>query len=133
MSLVPAGVTGLSSEEWAAREPRIRCFEDACRHGGPRPVPEDSLPTGNCSAELTFDRALDDCERGEIGRGMLWLARGLQLAAAARDDRLERTIRANLAGWRGQIHPLKHLLPNGGEVRVAELSRDGRMVLTGDE
>src|SRR3954462_9938193 len=48
MSLVPAEVTGLSSEEWAAREQLIRRFEDAWRQGGPRPVLEDYLPTGNC-------------------------------------------------------------------------------------
>src|SRR5262249_7915709 len=85
------------------------------------------------SAELVVGRALCDWEGGEVGRGTLWLARGLQLATAAQDDRLQRAIRANLAAWRLEIHPLKHLLPMRSAIQVAVFSSDGLTVLTGAE
>ena len=42
---------------------------------------------------------------------MLWLARGLELRHHGQDDRLQRAIRANLAGWRRQIHASEALPP----------------------
>src|SRR5262249_45441698 len=54
-------------------------------------------------AELTFHQALALCDQGEVGRGLAWLARSLELAMAARSDSLDRPIRINLADWTSQL------------------------------
>src|SRR5262249_51769529 len=54
-------------------------------------------------AELSFHQALALCEQGEVGRGLLWLARSLELAAEARSEGLDRSIRINIADWAGQL------------------------------
>ena len=59
-------------------------------------------------AQLTFHQALALCDQGEVGRGLSWLARSLELATAAQSDGLARPIRINLADWTGQlIRPLR--------------------------
>src|SRR5262249_18788672 len=50
------------------------------------------------SARLALDRGLGLCEQGHADYGLLWLARGLQLAPADADE-LQRLLRLNLAGW----------------------------------
>ncbi len=82
------------------------------------------------SATLAIDRGLTLCEQGEVGRGLLWLARSLEMASEAEDAPLERFIRANLNGWRRVLSPLRGLLPHQDEVSAAAFSPDGRTVLT---
>src|SRR5262249_5596517 len=50
------------------------------------------------SATLALEKGQSLCEQGEVGRGMLWLARSLHLAPAEDED-LRWTIRANLGAW----------------------------------
>jgi WD40 repeat protein len=78
---------------------------------------------------LLRDRALRHCEEGDIGRGLLWLAQSLKLVPG--DDRdLERAIRTNIAGWQGQVHPLKAVLDHSNRVLAASWGPDGRTILT---
>ncbi len=50
------------------------------------------------SATMALDRGIGLCEQGEVRQGMLWLARGLELAPPGSDD-LDHALRANLAAW----------------------------------
>ncbi len=52
-------------------------------------------------AENYLDRGQAEAERGEVGLGLLWMARGLE-AAPPVDDDLARVVRANLAQWGNQ-------------------------------
>jgi WD40 repeat protein/tRNA A-37 threonylcarbamoyl transferase component Bud32 len=54
-------------------------------------------------ARLTLHQALAQCDQGEVGRGLSWLARSLELAAEARSADLDRAIRINIADWEGQL------------------------------
>jgi WD40 repeat protein len=81
-------------------------------------------------ALLALERGLAQCERGEAGRGLLWLARALRLAP---DDGLRRACRAQLAAWRGQVAALRAVLPHEGPVVAAAFSPDGKTILTGSE
>jgi WD40 repeat protein/serine/threonine protein kinase/regulator of sirC expression with transglutaminase-like and TPR domain len=65
-------------------------------------------------------------------RGMLWLARSLQLTPAD-DDKLQRVIRTNLAGLGSEVPVLRAGLAHAGVVHAAAFSPDGKMVLTGDD
>jgi WD40 repeat protein/serine/threonine protein kinase len=83
------------------------------------------------SATLALDRGLTLCEQGDGGRGLLWLAHSLEIAAQADDPHLDRLIRANLSGWQRRLSQLKRILPHGDEVCAVAFSRDGRTLLTG--
>jgi WD40 repeat protein len=82
------------------------------------------------AARLALDRGLGLCAQGHADYGLLWLARGLQLAPVGADD-LQRLLRLNLAGWRHQVHPLRAILEHQGQVNTVAFSPDGRAILTG--
>src|SRR5262249_53195232 len=82
------------------------------------------------SATLALDQGLHLCEDGFVGRGMLMLARSLQLAPAESHD-LHRIIRTNLASWRERLTPLRACLPHDDRVLSVAFSPAGRLALTG--
>jgi WD40 repeat protein len=88
---------------------------------------------GSDSAVATFERGMALCERGDVSRGMLFLADGLEVATQARRPDLSRAIRLNLSGWSCRLHPLKALLETRGPVQTVAFSPDGRFVLTGSD
>lgn len=64
------------------------------------------------SAGLLRDKAIQQCERGEVADGLLLLIRSLELAPPLDED-LRRTLRLNLTGWARQlptllIPPIRH-------------------------
>ncbi len=89
---------------------------------------------------LIVDRGLAHCERGEVGAGLLWLARGLEEAESAEGGvpanhiltsiELARPIRINLAAWAARLLVPRVSPSLGASVAVA-LSPDGRRVLSG--
>jgi WD40 repeat protein len=85
------------------------------------------------SAGLALDRGLSLCEQEDVGRGLLWLTRGLELATKAGDADLQCVIRRNLAGWGGEFHSLHACLPHAAWVTAAAFSRDGRWVVTSSD
>jgi WD40 repeat protein len=85
------------------------------------------------SATLALDRGLADCDKGEVGHGLLWLTRALELAPADADD-LRRVIRINLAAWRPRLQTLKMMLPHPRRIEVVAYRPDGsRVVVGGDD
>jgi WD40 repeat protein/serine/threonine protein kinase len=85
------------------------------------------------AALLALDRGMSLCEQGEVRRGLLWLARSLeitsQLPPADAVD-LEWGLRANLAHWSCEIFPLRSLLPQKKGTRRVAISPDGKLILT---
>ena len=61
------------------------------------------------SANLTMDRGLSLCEHGEVNRGLLWLARALEVTPA-NNQNLEDALRPTIAGWSRQLTSLKSIL-----------------------
>jgi WD40 repeat protein/serine/threonine protein kinase/tetratricopeptide (TPR) repeat protein len=82
------------------------------------------------SASYALDRGIGLCEQGDVALGMLWLVRSLEIAPAHATD-LKRAIRANLGAWRGELRPLKALLPHNDAVWAVAYSPDGTKILTG--
>jgi WD40 repeat protein len=83
------------------------------------------------SASLTHDRGVDLCQKGEVGHGLLWLARSLELANEAEAADLERVVLTNLAYWSKQRSFLRVTLPHHGRVLAVAYSPDGQTFLTG--
>jgi serine/threonine protein kinase/WD40 repeat protein len=92
-------------------------------------------------ALLLGDRAIRICEEGEDGqasdpyRGLLWLARAVELAPAD-DEQLQHLLRCNWAAWQTQLCPLLGTLSvpqTGNPVNFAVWSPDGREVVVGGD
>jgi WD40 repeat protein len=79
-------------------------------------------------AYLALEKGTNRLDRGETVPGVLWLARGLEVAP---DDAVElrRSFRALLGGWTRDLPSLDAVLPQGG-VNTLVLSRDGKKLLT---
>jgi len=89
------------------------------------PTPTAPLPT----AWATLNRALGCLDQGDISQGMLWLARSLQ-EAPPENQPLQHLVRANLTGWRTQLHALRGVFPHPGSVEVVGFSADGNLAFT---
>jgi WD40 repeat protein/tRNA A-37 threonylcarbamoyl transferase component Bud32 len=82
------------------------------------------------AATLALDKGLTQGEQGHVGPGLLWLARGLEIAPDGADG-LRRTLRTNLAAWRPWLSRLRAPLPHGAEVQAVAFSPDGKAAVTG--
>jgi WD40 repeat protein/tRNA A-37 threonylcarbamoyl transferase component Bud32 len=82
------------------------------------------------SLSLAVDRGLQFCEEGDVGRGLLHLARTLDWAGAEQDD-WQHVLRTNLNAWAQSLCPLRECFPHKGCVLAAAWSPDGRFILTG--
>ena len=71
-------------------------------------------------ADLAWNHGMDLCEQGDVGYGMHWLVRALELTPT---DNLgmDWTIRANLGAWQNELSHLTEVLPNGPDQRVTGL------------
>ena len=63
------------------------------------------------TARLAMETGLGFCQRGEVGRGLLWLARSLEITPDGAQD-LELSIRTQIAYWYRSLHALKARLPH---------------------
>lgn len=81
------------------------------------------------ATSLALDQGLSGCERGAIGHGMLYLARGLQNTPDQPSD-LTHAFRANLAAWYPQLHRLELCLAHEGPVQAVAFSPNGQVLLT---
>jgi WD40 repeat protein len=81
------------------------------------------------SALLALDRGLALCEQGDPGRGLLWLARALEIAPDDAGD-LQWIIRTNLGAWSREVAALKGFQGDDRTNSVA-FSPDSRRIVTG--
>ena len=67
-----------------------------------------------------------------MGRGLLWLARSLELATEARSEGLDRPIRINLADWASQLSRPRRLPPmrHSGPILGLAFRRGGRALVS---
>ena len=79
---------------------------------------------------MAFDRGLGRCDQGQVGRGMLWLARALELAPPEETE-MRRVILANLNAWRRELHSLEAIFPHKETVITAAFSPSGKLIVTG--
>jgi WD40 repeat protein len=83
-------------------------------------------------AHLALEKGTSRLDRGEIGPGLLWLVRGLEVAPADAGD-LKRSLRMLLGGWGRRLAPLNALLRCEHEVEALAFSPDGKVIVTAGE
>ncbi len=83
------------------------------------------------AADSTLQRAIGLCEAGEVGHGLLWLARGHGLARDAGDLALEEAYRWNIQAWQERHPLLERILVHPANVESAAFSVDGSKIFTG--
>jgi WD40 repeat protein len=80
------------------------------------------------ASDMAYERGRTLCEQDDAYRGLVWMARALELApvdASAYQD----SLRTNLSAWRREIIPLRGVLPIWGG--AVAFSPDGKTVLIG--
>jgi len=82
-------------------------------------------------ARLALRQGQALCEQGEIGRGVLWLARSLERAASAGAAGLDRPLRVNLNEWGRQLRPPGARLTNPAPILTMAFNPTGRLLLAG--
>ncbi|MCI0456949.1 MAG: serine/threonine protein kinase [Gemmataceae bacterium] len=97
-----------------------------------RDARDERRKAAELSASLLLDQAVALCDKGEVGQGMLWLARSLELAPAEAQD-LQWVIRANLAHWRGRLATLRACLEHEDQVLTVAFRPGDQSLLTGSE
>ncbi len=82
------------------------------------------------SADLLLDRGIELAEDREVGRGLFWMVRSLELAPTGAEG-ARRAALANLAAWRDQAIVPRLIRPTGSPIDAMALSPDGRTAVTG--
>jgi WD40 repeat protein/serine/threonine protein kinase len=80
------------------------------------------------AARLALQQGLSFCESGESGRGLIWLARCLELAPRSAED-MQQASRANLAVWLRPVHPLRAAFRQNRSVTSVAFHPNGRSIL----
>jgi WD40 repeat protein len=80
----------------------------------------DHMATG-----LVLDHAIAQCERGDIGPGILWLARGLEQAERSGHNDLVAALRTNLTAWSERLVVPRVSPPRGSSVTAVAFHPGG--------
>jgi eukaryotic-like serine/threonine-protein kinase len=81
-------------------------------------------------AELALTQGLALCDRAEVGQGLLWLSRSMELAEGASLDNLDRATRINLADWSGQLVRTLWVAQHDAPILDLAFSPDGRTLVS---
>ncbi len=124
VALMAVTVLGFILVAWQWRRAEAKAALEAAANARAQ---QARLVSFHNQAQLAFHQALALCDQGEVGRGLLWLARSLELATEARSEGLDRPIRINLADWASQLSRPVPLPPiHSGPIRGLAFRRGGR-------
>ena len=128
-----AGFAGVTLQWRRAEGESTRASERAKAEGRARA--DESAARIRAQAEVAardLDQGLAVARGGDVDDGLIWMAEALQQTPAERPE-VGRMLRANLAGWEGQVPRRRASLEHGGSVGVAGFRPDGRVILTGSD
>jgi WD40 repeat protein/tRNA A-37 threonylcarbamoyl transferase component Bud32/uncharacterized protein YbaR (Trm112 family) len=136
------GLVGVSWKWWEAED--LRRQAEAHRHGAEQSATAEYRARQEAEtrrreamvalANLTLEHGLNLCKDNDVPRGMLWLARGLEITPDGSEE-LRRVMRVNLAAWHRHMRTLKGNFVHPTAARhipleSAAFSPDGRLLAT---
>ncbi len=130
VALVSITAVAFALVSWQWHRAETEAAAEAAAHAEARQAHREALEE---EAQLALNYGLDLCEQGEIGRGLLWLARSLELTTEAKVDRLDRAIRINLADWSSRLSRPLGRLRHRAPIRDLAFRPDGRMLVSAGE
>ncbi|MGF1582080.1 MAG: protein kinase [Gemmataceae bacterium] len=95
-----------------------------------RDVERSKRETQLVQAHLALEKGMNRIEQGQIGPGLLWLARGLEVVPPDATE-LNHSLRMLLGGWRNSLFTLEGGLPFRSELDAVALSPDGKIAFVG--
>jgi WD40 repeat protein/tRNA A-37 threonylcarbamoyl transferase component Bud32 len=125
-------ILGFTLVAWQWRRAESKAADEAA---ATKTAQRALLVASDRETRLTLHQALALCEHGEVGRGLSWLARALELASEARSPGLDRPIRINLAEWEGQLSRPTRLPPMRQSAPILALAfrRAGKTLVSASE
>ncbi|MEQ1904264.1 MAG: protein kinase, partial [Pirellulaceae bacterium] len=81
------------------------------------------------ATEMTLDHGLLLCKNGQVGPGLLWLNRALEMLPAE-DLSRERFVRSLISSWQQDQYKVKSVIRAGSGVNAVQFSHDARYLLT---
>ena len=127
-ALVLTGFVGLAAILWQWRQ-TVRARNDAGALA--QSEAEAHRRAEHESARLVLDRGIAMCERGDIGTGLDWFARGLEQADRSADAELIPAFRANLSAWADRLVVPRVSPPYGASVTAVAYHPDRKRLLVG--
>ena len=117
----------------AERERGIAVQQQAIAEVQRQRADDESRRQKRTAASLALDRGIKTCDQGDVSRGLLWMAHGLEMAGPENPD-LQWDARMNIASWFPHLHRLNYQLQIiRGRARQLAYSADGtRLVAASD-
>jgi WD40 repeat protein len=125
-ALMMTAVLAFVLVSWQWRRAEGKAAAEALAHAEARRARREAV-RGQAVLAMDHGRAL--CEQGELGQGLLWLARSQHLANEAREGGLDHAARVNLAEWSARLgRPLARLQAPAPPLELA-FRPDGRTLI----
>ena len=115
------GALGVALVTWQWRRADTKAIEEAATR----------RQAERQSAGFSLEKGAGFCEAGDVGRGLLWLVRALELTDRADDPDLAIAVRRNLSGWWPYLVNKRADLAHANWVWAVAISPDGKTALTG--
>ncbi|MHC4957659.1 MAG: WD40 repeat domain-containing serine/threonine protein kinase [Planctomycetota bacterium] len=94
----------------------------------------DAVRARESQRDLTYRMAVDKglalCDDGQVGPGLLWLARALEMAPPGRSA-TQQAIRRNLNAWRSELHTVEMVYPHDAGIICVAFHPGGEVLATG--
>jgi WD40 repeat protein/serine/threonine protein kinase len=91
---------------------------------------QEKLERRKREGELALGRGIALCEQGDVGRGLLWFGRSLELAPPEAPG-LQKAAWLSLLGWYPHAHGIRCCLAHPAKVFALAYSPDGKALATG--
>jgi WD40 repeat protein/tetratricopeptide (TPR) repeat protein len=121
--LLIAGITASTWQAVRATRAETKAEQEQIRANA------EKLKSQRMSADLAFDRGVQNCEEGKVNEGLLWLAESLAINPEEHRDFAD-MVRMNLAAWGAPLTIQRRVIPHENAVHAVAYSPDGKIVFT---
>ena len=119
----------LAAQGKADAETKARVAAEKLTAAEKKRADEAGLRLRAVKAHLALEKGGNRIDRGDVGAGLLWLARSLE-ESPDDEEELQQSLRRLLGGWGHEWAVPRSVLPEHGNVQTVAFSPDGRTFVT---